>query len=395
MAEAVSSVSTSVKGRPPVNINEDDIKYLLSIGFNKTNIAALLGISRKTLYNKISCFQDPSTFSKYSSITDAQLDAEVQKVKLDHPNDGEIMVAGHLLKEGVKVQRARLRASIHRVDPYGVKERQSVAIRRRQYHTDSPNSVWHIDGHHKLIKWRLVTHGGIDGYSRLITYLLCSSNNRADTVVGSFRSAVAQYGLPRKVRSDHGGENIEVWRYMMEEHCSESCIIVGSSTHNVRIERLWRDVQRSVVVLFANLFRTMEDDNVLDHLNEVDIYCLHYIFLPRINRKLNSFRGAWNNHSVSTEFQSTPIQMFVSGLIPQLDSSSEPESDSETPSTTLPAQEPVAVPRCSFTPCTALQQSILQVDPLASADVEGLLGYHETIQVCEEHLETGCNNCIC
>ena len=24
-----------------------------------------------------------------------------------------------------------------------------------------PNALWHIDGHHALIRWRLVTHGGL------------------------------------------------------------------------------------------------------------------------------------------------------------------------------------------------------------------------------------------
>ena len=37
------------------------------------------------------------------------------------------------------------------------------------------------DGHHKLVRWGLVTHGGIDGYSRLVFYLQCSGNNRAST----------------------------------------------------------------------------------------------------------------------------------------------------------------------------------------------------------------------
>lgn len=78
--------------------------------------------------------------------------------------------------------------------------------------------MWHLDGHHKLIRWRLVTHGAIDGYSRMITFLQCSSNNRADTVLKVFRSAVEMYGLPNKVRTDHGGENREVWCMMMEEH---------------------------------------------------------------------------------------------------------------------------------------------------------------------------------
>lgn len=35
---------------------------------------------------------------------------------------------------------------------------------------------------------------------------------------------------------------------------SLSCVITGSSTHNERIERLWRDVHRSVVRVFAETF---------------------------------------------------------------------------------------------------------------------------------------------
>ena len=36
------------------------------------------------------------------------------------------MVTGHLLKQGIKVQRAKLQASIHRIDPQGVVQRSSV-----------------------------------------------------------------------------------------------------------------------------------------------------------------------------------------------------------------------------------------------------------------------------
>ena len=82
-------------------------------------------------------------------------------------------------------------------------------------------------------------HGGIDGYSRTITYLQCHSNNRAVTVLSAFRDGVTKYGLPTKVRTDHGGENIDVWRMMISEHEEgDKCVITGSSTHNERIERL-------------------------------------------------------------------------------------------------------------------------------------------------------------
>lgn len=100
----------------------------------------------------------------------------------------------------------------------------------------------HINGNHKLIRWRLVIHGGVDGYSRTIVYLACSDNNRTSTVFTAFEEAVAAYGLPSRVRSDLGGENVDVWRHMIEQHRSESAVITGSSTHNEQIERLWRDV---------------------------------------------------------------------------------------------------------------------------------------------------------
>ena len=172
MAEAqVPTTIPTSKGRPSISVELDDIKYLLALGFTKSKIAEVLGISRKTLYNKIAACPNTDEFYTYSEVTEAQLDVIVRSVKREYPNDGEVMVAGHLLRLGYRVQRSKLRASIHHIDPEGTAEQRSIAIRRRAYHVSAPNEVWHIDGHHKLIKWRLVIHGGIDGYSRLITFL--------------------------------------------------------------------------------------------------------------------------------------------------------------------------------------------------------------------------------
>lgn len=49
-------------------------------------------------------------------------------------------------------------------------------------------------------RWRFVIHGGIDGYSRAIVYLGVGDNNRADTVLTLFKRAVADWGLPSRVR---------------------------------------------------------------------------------------------------------------------------------------------------------------------------------------------------
>ena len=88
------------------------------------------------------------------------------------------------------------------------------------------------------MRWRLVTHCGIDGYSRLVVYLKCSSNNTASTVYNLFLEAVDLYGLPSRVRSDQGTENYRVAQHMLEHRGVERrSMLVGSSVHNQRIER--------------------------------------------------------------------------------------------------------------------------------------------------------------
>ena len=147
MAEAVSSdYGSSSKGRSSIELDVDSVKCLLSLAFSKSKVAGILVISRKTLYNKIAVFPNPDDFKKHSAITEAQLEVTVRRIKEEYPNDEEIMVADHLLKQGICVQCAKLRESIHRIDPHGVVERRSVAVRRREYHAKGPNEVWHIDG---------------------------------------------------------------------------------------------------------------------------------------------------------------------------------------------------------------------------------------------------------
>ena len=88
-----------------------------------------------------------------------------------------------------------------------------------------------------------MTHGGIDGYSRMILYLQCSTNNRAAIVYQAFVGAAHAHNLLSRVRSDQGRENVLVAQYMIEKRGAERrSMITGCSVHNQRIERLWRDV---------------------------------------------------------------------------------------------------------------------------------------------------------
>ena len=150
----------------------------------------------------------------------------IKLVKVQYPNDGEIMLKGHMSRFNVKVLRADLRAAIHRVDHNNTVARRSKVIKRRVYCVPCPNNLWHIDGNHKMIRWHFVVHGGVDGFSRTVVFLNCADNNCAPTV-----KAVSHFGLPERVRSDHGGENIDVWRCTLSAH-NNFCMRPFSLVHS-------------------------------------------------------------------------------------------------------------------------------------------------------------------
>ena len=186
------------------------ITELLALKLSYSQIAKVLGICRTSLYKKMNEYRIDYK-EKYSEISDHELDYTIKQIYQDQHKMGEFMLMGHLRSKGINVQRKRLREAIHRVDPEGVEERKAKGIKRRVYEVPHPNFIWHIDGNHKLIRYRLVIHCAIDGYSRLITFLQCSDNNRSQTVMQLFNEATNVFGMPKHVRTDHEGENVGIW----------------------------------------------------------------------------------------------------------------------------------------------------------------------------------------
>ena len=125
------------------------------------------------------------------------------------PNSGTVMMLGHLHSLNIHLPRTRVHDSLLSLSSSSVETRQRTCIHRRVYSVSAPNCLWHIDGLHGLIRWRIVIHAGIDGFSRKVVYLK-ASDNRTDTVFTLFRAAIEQFGWPSKVRSDKGDENVDV-----------------------------------------------------------------------------------------------------------------------------------------------------------------------------------------
>ena len=134
--------------------------------------------------------------------------------------------------------------------------------------------------------------------------------------MNQFIQGTEEYGLPSRVRSDHGLENVGVARYMLENRRhNRGRMLTGSSVHNCRVERTHRDIYAGVLTFFAKTFGELEDDGLLDPLNEIHQYAMHYIYIPRINMCLEEFKRQWMHHGLSTENGQSPIQLYTMGIL--------------------------------------------------------------------------------
>lgn len=262
-------------------INLEEVSMLRSMFYNWVECAKKLNISVRTLQR----WRVETNYTDvFGTMSDLELDTFI--VHNAQRNRGEKFMRGLLRASGYGATREQLRASINRVDGPGRQLRKQRAVKRRVYQVAGPHHLWHMDGHHKLIKYGIVTHGCIDGYSRTILYIDCSDNNRAATPLMLFKLAIREHMIPSRVRGDKGGENVGVADFMfLHRGLNRRSFIAGQSKHNQRIERLWKDVFTTVVEYYKRMFESLEVEG-LDSDNELHLYVLQFMFMPRLSERL-------------------------------------------------------------------------------------------------------------
>ncbi|KAF5334090.1 hypothetical protein D9758_018507 [Tetrapyrgos nigripes] len=299
----VTLLRTGKPGRPRKEIDSTRLQAATAPDrMRRSRMARSLGISAKTLRRRLN---DRGLDVTYSDISDEKLDQLVRAYCHSHPTSGRSYIISHLhTSHGVRVQRQHVINSIHRTDGVGrvLRTKKRELISRRTYRVKRPHALWHIDGHHKLILWGIVTHSIVDGYSRKVTGIHASGNNRASTVLEPFIDAVQMNVLPSQIRADRGKENKDVALYMLRErglNCGS--FIWGSSTHNTRIERLWVEV--------GHLHGLQRD-------NPHHLWIIHHLFLDLINQDCSEFQREWNGKPISgLGHNQSPDDILLTGMI--------------------------------------------------------------------------------
>ena len=111
----------------------------------------------------------------------------------------------------------------------------------------------------------------MDGRTRTITHLKIADNNEALTTLEAFMSGVEKYGLPDRVRTDHGGENILILRLMLRMRgLNRGSAMTGPSTSNTRAERMHRDVREMAMAPYLFIWNELHESDDFDESNESD-----------------------------------------------------------------------------------------------------------------------------
>ena len=141
-----------MRGKPRLDIIKEVLMYFFDHNFSATTTAMLLHVSLSTIRRRMAEF-GLSVRSNYSDIPDDELDRLITTIHYHHPNCGYRLMQGHLATLGHRVQQERIREAMLRTDPEGVLSRLGCKVHRRQYSVPTPNTLWYIDGNHRLIRY--------------------------------------------------------------------------------------------------------------------------------------------------------------------------------------------------------------------------------------------------
>lgn len=180
-----------------------------------------------------------------------------------------------------------------------------------------------------------------------------------------------------------------------------SCIIVGSSTHNERIERLWSDVFRCVGQIFYTMLYSLEEEAVLDPLNDIDLFCVHFAVLPKLNQCLSEFVDSWNHHSLSSEHNLTPEQLYTLGMMERQSSEANyhvhsiTHGDFHSVNLTeygIEEEMTVDVPSTPDAICHTLHNQLSVIQTQCSEFGKNV--YLQAIHTVGIHIQSGCEECF-
>ncbi len=167
----VETAATGRPGRPAFDIPKETLEYLRDTNFTWVQISQMFGVSITTITRRVREFRIWQS-QNVNQISNAELRNHIELIHRNYPHAGCRMVRGILTSRGLRVTVQRIHDTLAAVDPMLTAQRWGAVVHRRTYCVKGANSLWHVDGHHSLIRWGFVVHGGKAGWTSIVLQLI-------------------------------------------------------------------------------------------------------------------------------------------------------------------------------------------------------------------------------
>ena len=289
---------------------EQDIRRLVLSGMSHAIISEYLsrkepnrrGFSERSVRR----FCSERNIHYRSGLTDAELDRRVMvAIRAVGHSYGRRMLHGYLRSGGLHVSQRRVGAALSRVAPRPAQSRRAQTHRQLNpipYRSDYFGQKLHLDQNEKLGMFGVTHILAVDGFSRKIVGMVTMPVKNAITIYHTLlRPLLITEGLWEQIRVDHGTEfalvaTVQTHLACYRRRTSRPPYLRTSSTHNLRVERLWVEVNQRVNYPVKRALVAMESAGEINMGDEITRFCVSWTTINVLQSAKNNFVAAWNEH---------------------------------------------------------------------------------------------------
>ena len=241
-----------------------------------------------------------------SRLTDPELDRRVMlAIQSVGHKYGRRTLHGYLRSQSVHVSQRRVGAALSRVAPQPAQSRRAQTHRQMNpipYRSEYFGEKLHLDQNEKLAMFGVTHVLAVDGYSRKIVGMVTMPVKNAIAIYHTLlRPLLSTEGLWKQIRVDHGTEFALVATVQTHLACYRRCssgppILRTSSSHNLRVERLWVEVNQRVNYPVKQVLVAMESAGEINMSDSLTRFCVSWTTINVIQSAIKNFIAAWNDH---------------------------------------------------------------------------------------------------